>query len=66
MAVYLNKLPIRIPAGTGVYFEMKRAGGDTSEVVSLKRGLSYRLDSLIDSFWARALHSEVFPVPGGP
>lgn len=30
------------------------------------RALSYRFDSLIDSFWARALHKDVFPVPGGP
>lgn len=30
------------------------------------RSLSYRFDSRIDSFWARALHKDVFPVPGGP
>ena len=66
MAVYLDKLPIRIPAGRGVYVEMKGEGIANAEVVSLKLGMSYRLDSLIDSFWARALHSDVFPVPGGP
>lgn len=26
VAVYLDKLPIRIPAGRGVYVEMKRTG----------------------------------------
>lgn len=45
---------------------MKREGVITAEAVTLKLGLSYRLDSLIDSFWARALQSDVFPVPGGP
>lgn len=30
------------------------------------RALSYRFESRIDSFWARALHKDVFPVPGGP
>ena len=45
---------------------MKRGSLVTVEAVSLRQQLSYRLDSLIDSFWARALHSDVFPVPGGP
>lgn len=66
MTVYLDKLPIGIPAGRGVYFEIKGTGVVSTEAVSQKRGLSYRLDNLIDSFWARALHSDVFPVPGGP
>ena len=26
----------------------------------------YLSDNLMHSFWANALHSEVFPVPGGP
>lgn len=45
---------------------MKSAGVVIAGAVSLEIGRSYRLDSLIDSFWARALHSDVFPVPGGP
>ena len=45
---------------------MKGEGIAAAEVVLLKLELSYRLDSLIDSFWARALHSDVLPVPGGP
>lgn len=44
----------------------RRAEATVKVIVSLGWKLSYRLDSLIDSFWARALQSDVFPVPGGP
>lgn len=64
VAVNLDKLPVRIAAGRREHEEMKRADVFTAEVVL--QLLPYRLDSLIDSFWARALHSDVFPVPGGP
>lgn len=69
VAVYLNKLPIGVPARRGVHFKIKHmTGGRRSSwwSNSNKWSSSYRLDSLIDSFWARALHSDVFPVPGGP
>ena len=39
MAVYLDKLTIRIPAGRGVYDEMKRAGKAAAEVVFAKMGI---------------------------
>lgn len=42
------------------------AGEVTDGALSLRLQLSYRFDSRIDSFCARALQSDVFPVPGGP
>lgn len=67
MTVNLHKLANGIPVGRRVYCEMNRTGVAIGEVaVSLRWWPSYRLDSLIDSFWARALQSDVFPVPGGP
>lgn len=42
------------------------AGEVTDGALSLRLQLSYRFDSRIDSFCARALQSDVLPVPGGP
>lgn len=38
----------------------------TFRLEDLSGTFSYLFDSLMESFWASALHSDVFPVPGGP
>ena len=35
-------------------------------IENLYQSLLYLSESLMHSFWARALHSDVLPVPGGP
>lgn len=68
VAVYLNKLTVWIPAGgkkKSVFWNEKKSRC-SHNCRSFTWGWSHRLDSLIDSFWARALHRDVFPVPGGP
>ena len=40
-------------------------GGEDGEGVTVA-AITYLGDSLMVSFWASALHSDVLPVPGGP
>lgn len=66
VAVNLNKLPIGVPAKRGVDRQIKTWDYSWYWHSLVIEESHYRLDNWIDNFWARALQSEVFPVPGGP
>lgn len=40
--------------------------GKPTSAAPLSNHQGYLLESLMVNFWAKALHSDVFPVPGGP
>jgi len=50
----------------GVDFDYLSFGVPVISSLGLLDRRAYRSDNRIESFWARARHNDVFPVPGGP
>ena len=73
MAVDFYKLAIRVPAKKNQFWASLRdkkldvlKERQTNKQFDRPFHAYYLSESRIHSFWARALHNEVFPVPGGP